>query len=119
MPRYFFDTDDGLVARPDTIGLQLENDAAARRAALDALPDMARETMPDGDRHTFLSSIRNEAGVVIYSATMSVIGRWHSGEVVPVKPLGSSLDPSRSSQPTATTATEPSRTPAADPDPES
>lgn len=52
MPLYFIDTSDGDLAMRDEEGLVLADDQAARVAALAALPDMARDKMPDGDRHS-------------------------------------------------------------------
>ena len=76
MPIFFFDTDDGDTRYGDQEGLDLPDKAAARRAALDALPDMARDRMPGGDQQTFAVSVRNDQGVVIYAANMSLSGEW-------------------------------------------
>ncbi len=85
MPLYFFETDDGELFDHDPVGLDLVNDSAAREAALLALPDMARENMPNGDHRTFVSTVRNEAGDIIYSAVMNVVGRWHTAKVIPIR----------------------------------
>jgi hypothetical protein len=77
MPRYFFDTDDGDFRWKDGEGEELCDDEAARSAALDALPDMARDKLPDGDRRTFSVRVRDVAGTVIYSATLDLVGEWH------------------------------------------
>ena len=78
MPRYFFDTDDGDRSHRDDDGLDLPHPEAARRAALDALPDMARDKMPDGDRRTLVAAVRDERGTVVYSATLSLEGDWRA-----------------------------------------
>ena len=78
MPRYFFDTDDGDQSHRDDDGLDLPHAEAARQAALDVLPDMARDKMPDGDRRTFVASVRNDQGAIIYTATLSRKGEWRS-----------------------------------------
>ena len=78
MPRYFFDTDDGDQSFRDDEGLDLPHVEAAREAALDALPDMARDKMPDGDRRTFVATVRDAYGVVVYSATLSLKGEWRA-----------------------------------------
>ena len=85
MPRYFFETDDGDVFDDDPEGLELADDAAARTAALQALPDMARDRIFEGDRRTFISTVRDEAGIIIYSAVMNLVGEWHTALVIPVK----------------------------------
>ena len=78
MPLYFFDTDDGDHSHRDDEGLDLPHVEAARVAALDALPDMARDKMPDGDRRTFVASVRNDRGAVVYVATLSLKGEWQA-----------------------------------------
>ena len=75
MPRYFIDIDDGDHCRVDEDGHDLDDDAAARLAALDALPDMAREKIPDSDGRTFVVRVRkNDSGSVIYRATLDLKG---------------------------------------------
>ena len=81
MPRYFFDTDDGDQSLRDEDGLDLPHVEAAREAALDVLPDMARDKMPDGDRRTFVASVRDDRGIVVYIATLSLKGEWQAGDV--------------------------------------
>ena len=76
MPRYFIDTDDNDVLHIDEEGVELANDETARLCAQDALPDMARDHLPDGDRRTFVAAVRNEAGEVIYRATLTLKGEW-------------------------------------------
>lgn len=48
----------------------------ARAAAIAALPDIARDVLPDGDRRDFVSSVRDEAGEVIFTATLSLVAQW-------------------------------------------
>ena len=76
MQRFFIDTDDGRLHVHDDEGLSLPDAEAARTAAMDILPDMARSAMPDGDRRTFIASVRNESGTVLYTATLSLVGEW-------------------------------------------
>ncbi len=76
MPRYFFDTDDDDQLVHDEDGIMLADDETARRYALDALPGMASEQMPNGDRREFFAAVRDEAGDVIYRATLSLKGEW-------------------------------------------
>ena len=77
MPRYFIDTSDGDVSVVDHGGQEFSNDRAARDAALDALPDMARDVLPDGDERTFSASVRNAEGQIIYSARLDLKGTWY------------------------------------------
>jgi hypothetical protein len=76
MARYFFDTDDGDTFVEDDEGQELPNAEAAREAALAALPGMARDKMPDGDHRTFCATVRDDAGTVIYTARLTLVGEW-------------------------------------------
>ena len=80
MPRYFIDTNDDDVFVEDEEGQVLADAETARQMAQAALPDMAREKMPDGDGRTFCASVRDEAGTVIYKATLSLVGQWGVGQ---------------------------------------
>ena len=74
MPRFFIDTDDDDFLHIDRDGIDLDSDDAARVYAQAALPDMARDKMPDGERRTFVVTVRNEVGEVIYRATLTLKG---------------------------------------------
>lgn len=76
MPRYFIDTNDDDTFVEDDEGQDLPDAEAARKEALTALPDMARDKMSDGDRRTFCASVRDETGETIYKATLTLNGEW-------------------------------------------
>ena len=76
MHRYFIDTDDDDMFVEDESGFMLESDDAARKYALAALPDMVLDHPPGDDQRTCLAIVRNEAGMVIYRATLTVKGEW-------------------------------------------
>lgn len=76
MPRYFIDSSDGARSERDDTGLDLDDDAAARIAALDALPDMVREALPDGDERIFSVHVRRSDGSDLYHAEMTLVGKW-------------------------------------------
>ena len=76
MPRYFIDTNDDDVFVADDEGQDLPNAEAAREVAQAALPDMARDKIPDGEGRTFCACVRDEAGTVIYKATLTLRGEW-------------------------------------------
>ena len=76
MPHYYFDTDDQDFLHNDDDGVELTSDAAASAIAQRALSEMARDRLPDGNPRTFLASVRNEAGKVIYRATLTLKGEW-------------------------------------------
>ena len=73
MPRYFFDTYDGHRFVPDEEGRELEGFQAAKDEAQRALPEMARDELPDGDQKAFVVSVRNEAGRVILRVALSLV----------------------------------------------
>ncbi|KAB1068177.1 DUF6894 family protein [Methylobacterium planeticum] len=76
MPRFYIDTDDGVFPVRDDVGHEFASVEAARNMAQRALPDMARQKLPDGERRTFTASIRDENGTVLYVATLSLVGEW-------------------------------------------
>lgn len=78
MPRYFFDINDGEKESRDDIGYELPDAEAARRAAIEVLPDIARDVLPDGDRRDFTSSVRTEEGQTIFQAKLSLVAEWVS-----------------------------------------
>ncbi|MCJ2055026.1 hypothetical protein MKL09_00420 [Methylobacterium sp. J-048] len=77
MPHYCFDTDDGHLRHEDDEGFELPSIEAACIEALDALPDMPRNKLPDQDRRTYSVRVRDEDGRVIYSASLDLFGEWH------------------------------------------
>lgn len=79
MPRYFIDTDDGDRLHQDHTGHVLPDTEAARKTALDALPDMARDKIPDGDTRTITATARDEQGNVVYAATLTLKGERGPG----------------------------------------
>lgn len=72
MPVFFFDTFDGEIATSDTTGLTLKDVSVAKAEAVRALPDMAKERLPDGDQREFVVSVRDEAGQTLLRATLSL-----------------------------------------------
>lgn len=79
MPRYFIDTSDGDTFLYDDEGYDFPDAGAARDAAQAALPDMAREKLPDGDKRTICAFVRDETGAVIYRVALSLVGEWSAG----------------------------------------
>ncbi|MXQ13107.1 DUF6894 family protein [Microvirga makkahensis] len=73
MPRFFFDTYDGNLLIPDEQGQELENIEAAKLVAQEALPNMAKDKLPDGDQRVFLVSVRDEAGQVMVRVALSLV----------------------------------------------
>jgi hypothetical protein len=73
MPRYFFDTYDGDRFLPDDVGLEFAGLEVAKQEAQKALPEMAREVLPDGNHRTFVVSVRDEAGTVRIRMSLSLV----------------------------------------------
>ncbi|WP_237478202.1 DUF6894 family protein [Lichenibacterium dinghuense] len=92
MPRYFIDADDGDFPHRDLEGHDLSDTEAARKATLDALPDMARDKIPDGDNRIFTATARDEDGNVIYTASLTLKGvRSYGTAPKPESPAAGSL----------------------------
>ena len=75
-PCYFIDTSDGEHLFVDYEGHRFTDDEAAQLYVLQALPDMARRSLREGDQQTFSAAVRNEAAEVIYRATLTFKGEW-------------------------------------------
>ncbi|WP_201861735.1 DUF6894 family protein [Microvirga soli] len=73
MARFFFDTYDGNRLISDPEGIELQSVEMARIEAQKALPDLARDALPDGDQKTFIVSVRDEAGQVVLRAALTLI----------------------------------------------
>ena len=73
MPRFFFDTYDGETFIPDDRGVVLEDLEQAKDEAVLGLPDMARDTLPDGDRRDYVVEVRDEAGRKVWRASLSLV----------------------------------------------
>ena len=81
VPMFFFETFDGEVCHGDKNGMDLPSDREARLEALSALPDMARDKIPDGDFRIFRTLVRDHCGEVVYEASMTLTGRWKKAQV--------------------------------------
>ncbi len=75
MPWYDFHADDGThstTCEP----MELNGPDDVRRAVLACLPDMARDTMPNGDQRTMRVIASDAAGATVYEATLTLEGQW-------------------------------------------
>ena len=77
MPRYYFETNDGDIYLGGDEGIELPGPKEARREALSALPDMARDTIPDGDERTLKATVRDETNAIVFEGTLTLKGTWH------------------------------------------
>lgn len=62
LPRFYFDTFDGDHASVDTDGIECSSRKMVQDQAIDALPDMAREILPDGPNRVFSVEVRDDGG---------------------------------------------------------
>lgn len=76
MARFFFDIDDGELATEDDEGLELDGLATARDKAIAVLPNIARDVLPDGDRRTFVVTVRDARGAKVFRAVLDFEARW-------------------------------------------
>jgi hypothetical protein len=78
MPLYFFDFDDDgrAPSAPDTMGTDLPGLASVPEEAVAVLANIAKDRLPDGDRRVFSASVRNEEGLVIFTARLTLQSGW-------------------------------------------
>lgn len=79
MPKFFFDTFDGDRDSVDSDGLDCASRRVVQDRAIDALPDMAREILPDGPNRTFRVEVRDDSGNVVFRATLELQSAWLDG----------------------------------------
>lgn len=77
MPRYYFDITDHGGHHEDDVGVDLADFEEAREQAQGLLPDIAREQLPDGELHTIVCEVRDDAGRIVYRGRIT-----YQGEVV-------------------------------------
>jgi hypothetical protein len=76
LARFYFDTFDGDHATADSVGLDCETMEEVQNSAIDALPDMAREMLPDGLNRLFYISVRDDGGHAVFGATLELKSTW-------------------------------------------
>lgn len=76
MKRYHFDlyNSDGLVS--DENGQLFESKDQARAEAIRILQDVARDEMPDRDRVTITIKMRDDAGMQVFEASLTLKAVW-------------------------------------------
>jgi hypothetical protein len=73
MPRFYFDTYDDDRAVTDGQGIVLIDLEEAKEEAIKALPDMARDGLPDGEYREFVVDVRDEAGQRVLRARLTLV----------------------------------------------
>ena len=68
--RYYFDIRDGEYVQKDNDGVLLEGIEEARAHAVRALPDIARDDMPEGDHREFAIEVKDEDGRRLFTARL-------------------------------------------------
>ncbi|MBC6716886.1 hypothetical protein H9Q09_11775 [Aurantimonas sp. DM33-3] len=79
MPFYFFDVQDQEEISEDDVGIECQSLEAVRRTAVNALPDIAKSAVLDGEHHLLAVTVRDEAGNRIFKATLTVDAGWLNG----------------------------------------
>ena len=72
MPRYYFDIHDEARFTTDDTGVELDGLEAARQEAARTLGEIARDILPNGDRHEVVIEVKDEAGQRVLVAKLSV-----------------------------------------------
>jgi hypothetical protein len=72
MPLYFFDVTDTGRTSHDNRGMELPSLIEARREALRALADIAKDELPNGDYRDFTIHIRENDGPPLLTASLSL-----------------------------------------------
>jgi hypothetical protein len=72
MLRYFSDENEDR----DQDGLVLAGREQARTQAVKALPDMARDVLPDGEELTLAVAVREADGPVFFRASLTLKCEW-------------------------------------------
>lgn len=76
MSRYFFDIHDGYDFARDEDGIQCETLKDLSYQAVDVLPDIVREELPDGPSRTFSVKARDGTGAYVFRATLTLASAW-------------------------------------------
>jgi hypothetical protein len=73
MPRFYIDIHDGDDFIPDNQGLDLERTEDAKAEAVNTLPDMARDGLPEGNSRDFVVIVRDETDRPVWRVRLSLV----------------------------------------------
>ena len=96
MPRFYIDTSVQNRLVCDDAGHEFASLEAARAVAVQALTEMAQETMPDGDTRPVLAIVRGEDGSTLLQASLmlrvtSFVAEAHRDDAPRIPSLSSSV----------------------------
>jgi two-component system, response regulator PdtaR len=76
MPRYFSDLDNGKTKYVDIIGTEWADVRMASREAMGFLASVFKDALPETNDGVFVVSVRNEAGLTIFTTTLTFQSDW-------------------------------------------
>jgi hypothetical protein len=76
MAIFFFDTFDGETLIKDLDGMSCSSTKELQDSAVAALPDMAREKLPDGLQRNFWVRVRDANNQQVFEASMTLSAQW-------------------------------------------
>ena len=74
--RYFFDIHDGRALTLDRVGIECATLEELRVTAIDGLPDLARDEMPNGDDTRMSVKVRDVDGNYLFEASLTLSVKW-------------------------------------------
>ena len=80
MPRYCFDIYDGPRSIADMEGSDLPDRRQAREEAISIALELARDGLPDADQRTVHCKVRDDAGALILTVSVSLNAEWKNGQ---------------------------------------
>jgi len=83
MPQYFFDLDDGKTDYFDTIGTDISDPGQLRSEAVRFLASVFRDAARDIDDQVILASVRDEAGRIVLTTTLTLQSDWRDARTGP------------------------------------
>jgi hypothetical protein len=85
MPHFFIDTDDGNLPVIDEDGTEYRDLASAEDVAMRTLPEMAQSRHPARNWREISATVRDEAGVVRFRASLALTVERARAEQGPAK----------------------------------
>lgn len=76
MPRYFSDLDNGKTKYVDVVGTELSDMKLVSREAVRFLASVFTDALPETSDNIFVVSVRNEAGLTIFTITLMLQSDW-------------------------------------------